>query len=64
VGASTRLVTRFPPRVLVIAGGTLVLGAMLYCSTLHRGIPYFPNLVMPLIVGGIGIGVANVPVGL
>jgi EmrB/QacA subfamily drug resistance transporter len=64
VAASTRLVTRFPPRVLVIAGGTLVLGAMLYCSTLHRGIPYFPNLVMPLIVGGIGIGVANVPVGL
>jgi EmrB/QacA subfamily drug resistance transporter len=64
VAASTRLVTRFPPRVLVIAGGILVLGAMLYCSTLHRGIPYFPNLVMPLVVGGIGIGVANVPVGL
>ena len=62
--ASSRLVTRFPPRVLVIAGGTLLVGAMLYSSTLHRGIPYFPNLVMPLVVGGIGIGVANVPLGL
>ena len=64
VGASSRLVTRFPPRVLVIAGGILVLGAMLYSSTLHRGIPYFPNLVVPLVVAGIGIGVANVPLAL
>ena len=61
MGASSQLVTRFPPRVLVIAGGILVVGAMLYSSTLHRGIPYFPNLVMPLVVGGIGIGVVNVP---
>ena len=64
VVASSRLVTRFPPRVLVIAGGILLVGAMLYSSTLHRGIPYFPNLVMPLVVGGIGIGLANVPLGL
>ena len=64
VGASSRLVTRFPPRVLVIAGGILLLGAMLYGSTLHRGIPYFPNLVVPLVVAGIGIGVVNVPLGL
>ena len=62
--ASSKLVTRFPPRVLVIAGGILLVGAMLYSSTLHRGIPYFPNLVMPLVVGGIGIGLANVPLGL
>jgi EmrB/QacA subfamily drug resistance transporter len=64
VVASSRLVTRFPPRVLVIGGGILVVGAMLYSSTLHRGVPYFPNLVVPLIIGGIGIGVANVPLGL
>ncbi len=62
--ASSRLVTRFPPRVLVIAGGILLVGAMLYSSTLHRGIPYFPNLVVPLVVGGIGIGLANLPLGL
>ena len=63
-GASSRLVTWFPPRVVVIAGGILVLGAMLYGSTLHRGIPYFPNLVLPIVVAGIGIGVINVPLGL
>jgi EmrB/QacA subfamily drug resistance transporter len=64
VGVSSRLVTRFPPRVLVIAGGMLLLAAILYMSKWHHGIPYFPNLVLPLVVGGVGIGIANVPVGL
>lgn len=64
VVASSPLVTRFSPRVLVIAGGSLVVGAMLYSSTFDSGIPYFPDLVMPLIVGGIGIGVVSVPLGL
>jgi hypothetical protein len=65
VGVSSRLVTWFPPRVVVIAGGILVLGAVLYgCSMLTRDIPYFPNLVVPLVVGGIGIGVVNVPLAL
>src|SRR5262249_47157754 len=48
-----------------IVGGILVLGAMLYfCSTLHRGIPYFPNLVLPLVVGAIGMGMTSVPLTL
>jgi len=47
--------------VLVIAGGLLVLAAMLYGSTLNRGIPYFPNLVVPIVVGGFGIGMIVVP---
>jgi hypothetical protein len=64
VVVSSRLVMWFPPRVLVIAGAILVLGAMLYGSTLHRGVPYFPNLVVPLVVGAIGLGVINVPLGL
>lgn len=64
VVASSPLVTRFSPRVLVISGGSLVVGAMLYSSTFDSGIPYFPDLVMPLIVGGIGIGVVSVPLGL
>jgi EmrB/QacA subfamily drug resistance transporter len=64
VGVSTRLVMWFSPRVTVIAGGTLVLGAMLYGSTLHSGVPYFPNLVVPLVVGAIGLGMINVPLGL
>jgi EmrB/QacA subfamily drug resistance transporter len=61
VGASSRLVARFPPRVVVISGAILVLGTMLYGSALHPGIPYFPNLVVPLVVGAIGIGMINLP---
>ena len=64
LAASSQLVSRFAPRVLVIAGGILVVGAMLYGSTLNSGIPYFPNLVMPIVVGGIGIGVIVVPLTL
>jgi hypothetical protein len=33
---------------------------MLYGSTLNRDIPYFPDLVAPLVVGGLGIGVISV----
>jgi EmrB/QacA subfamily drug resistance transporter len=64
VGAASRLVSWFPPRVMMIAGVILVLGAMLYGSTLNRGIPYFPNLVMPIIVGAIGLGMISVPLRL
>jgi EmrB/QacA subfamily drug resistance transporter len=59
--ASSRLVTRFPPRVLVIAGGILAVGAMLYSSTFNASMSYFPNLVLTIVVGGIGMGVLNVP---
>jgi EmrB/QacA subfamily drug resistance transporter len=61
LGLSSHLVSLFPPRVLVIAGGVLVLGAMIYGSTLNGGIPYFPNLVLPITVGGFGIGMIVVP---
>jgi EmrB/QacA subfamily drug resistance transporter len=61
LGVSSHLVSMFSPRVLTIAGGVLVLGAMLYGSTLHRGIDYFPDLVLPITVGGFGIGMIVVP---
>lgn len=61
LGASSQLVSHFAPRVLVIAGGVLVLGAMIYGSTLNAGIPYFPNLVLPIVIGGFGIGMIVVP---
>ncbi|HEY7054179.1 MAG TPA: MFS transporter [Mycobacterium sp.] len=61
LGMSSHLVSQFPPRVLVIAGGVFVLGAMIYGSTLNGGIPYFPNLVLPITVGGFGIGMIVVP---
>ncbi|PXX12090.1 MFS transporter [Mycolicibacterium moriokaense] len=64
LGLSSHLVSSFPPRVLVIAGGVLVIAAMLYGSTLNGGIPYFPNLVIPITVGGLGIGMIVVPLTL
>jgi hypothetical protein len=63
-GASSQLVMWFSPRVMVIAGAILVLGAMLYGSTLHRGILYFPNLMLPIAVGAVGIGMINISLGL
>jgi EmrB/QacA subfamily drug resistance transporter len=57
---AARIAPRIAPRWLVIGCGALVLGAMLYGSTLNRGIPYFPDLAVPLVVGGFGIGVISV----
>ncbi len=61
LGVSSHLVSLFPPRLLVMGGGVLVLAAMIYGSTLNGGIPYFPNLVLPITVGGFGIGMIVVP---
>ncbi|TRW80654.1 MFS transporter [Mycolicibacterium sp. 018/SC-01/001] len=61
LGVSSALVSKFQPRILVIGGGVLVLAAMLYGSTLDANIPYFPNLVLPITVGGFGIGMIVVP---
>lgn len=61
LGVSSHLVSFYRPRSLVIAGGVMVLAAMIYGSTLNGGIPYFPNLVLPIVVGGFGIGMIVVP---
>ena len=57
---TAKLAPHVAPRWLIIGGGSLVLAAMLYGSTLTRSIPYFPNLVLPIVVGGFGIGVISV----
>ncbi|MFI5510328.1 MFS transporter [Mycobacterium sp. NPDC051804] len=64
MGVSSRLVAWLPPRVVVVLGTFLMLGALLYGSTLNRDVHYFPNLVLPIVLGGIAIGVMNVPLGL
>lgn len=57
---AARLALRVAPRWLIMGGGVLVLGAMLYGSTLTRAIPYFPDLFWPVVIGGFGIGVIAV----
>ncbi|WP_024443176.1 MULTISPECIES: MFS transporter [unclassified Mycobacterium] len=64
LGLSSQLVRRFPPRVLVISGGVVLLGAMIYGSTINRNLPYFPNFVTLIVLGGLGIGVIVVPLTL
>jgi EmrB/QacA subfamily drug resistance transporter len=65
LGVSSQLVSRFSPRVLTIGGGILLFWAMLYgWAFMHRGVAYFPNLVLPIVIGGIGIGMAVVPLTL
>jgi EmrB/QacA subfamily drug resistance transporter len=65
LGVSSQLVSYLSPRVLTIGGGLLLIGAMLYgWGFMHRGVPYFPNLVVPIVVGGIGIGMVVVPLTL
>ena len=57
---TARLAPYIAPRWLIIGGGFFVLGAMIYGSTLTRTIPYFPDLLLPIVVGGFGIGVISV----
>jgi MFS family permease len=57
---TARLAPRIAPRWLIIGGGVFVLGAMLFGSTLTRTIPYFPDLLLPILIGGFGIGVISV----
>jgi fucose permease len=61
---SSRLVTRLAPRAVVSIGGVLLLVAVFCGSTLHRGVPYFPNLVLPIVLGGIGLGLIGLPLSL
>ncbi|WP_431236994.1 MFS transporter [Mycolicibacterium aichiense] len=65
VAVSTRFVTWFAPRLIVLVGAALVLGSMIYGGlTINPHMPYFPNLVIPIVIGSIGIGLINVPLGL
>jgi EmrB/QacA subfamily drug resistance transporter len=64
LGAGTifaaRIAPYVAPRWMILGAGLLVPVAMLYGSTLNRGVPYFPDLLAPLVVGGFGIGVISV----
>lgn len=57
---AARVAPLISPRLLIIGGGAFLVAAMLYGSTLTRTIPYFPDLFVPIVVGGFGIGVISV----
>ena len=60
-----RLVTRFSPRVVVIAGGIVVLGATLCASTCSTAASRTSRIsVLPIVFGAIGLGMIGVPLAL
>ncbi len=64
-GIASRLVTRFAPRVIVVAGGPRTRrDGVLSARPSNPGTQYFPYLVLPIVVGVVGMGIMNVALGL
>ena len=49
---------------MVIAGAILLLGAMSVRRDAQPRHPLLPELVLPIVIAGIGLGMINVPLGL
>jgi len=55
------LVSRFGPRPLLVAGLVPVVGGMAWLGQLTTGTGYFPGVLVPMLLMGIGMGLAFVP---
>jgi EmrB/QacA subfamily drug resistance transporter len=60
-GLSTRLVQRFPLRAMVAAGCTIAAGGLLLMTRLQPDSTYVEALLPALVVAGVGMGLAFVP---
>ncbi|MBO0822618.1 MAG: MFS transporter [Actinobacteria bacterium] len=56
-----RLVTRFGPKPLLVTGLLPVVGGMSWLGQLTTGTGYFPGVLVPMLLLGVGFGVAFVP---
>ena len=56
-----RLTARFGSERLLVAGLAIALVGMTWLSRIDAGTPYFPNVALPLVALGIGIGLAFIP---
>jgi EmrB/QacA subfamily drug resistance transporter len=56
-----RLVARFGPRPLMLAGLLPVVGGMTWLGQLTTTTSYFPGVVIPMLLLGLGMGVVFVP---
>lgn len=56
-----RVASRVNPARLLVTGLTIALGAMLWIRGLNAGTQYFPQLALPMILLGIGMGIAFIP---
>jgi EmrB/QacA subfamily drug resistance transporter len=56
-----RLVARFGPKPLMIAGLLPVVAGMTWLGQLSAGTTYFPGVLIPMLLLGVGMGVVFVP---
>jgi len=56
-----RLVARFGPKPLMIAGLLPVVAAMTWLGQLTTGTGYFPGVLVPMLLLGLGMGIVFVP---
>jgi EmrB/QacA subfamily drug resistance transporter len=56
-----RLVTRFNPKTLMVAGLLPVVAGMSWLGQLTTGTSYFPGVLIPMLLLGLGMGVVFVP---
>ncbi|HTX81574.1 MAG TPA: MFS transporter [Streptosporangiaceae bacterium] len=56
-----RLATRFGPKPLMIVGLVPVVAGMAWLGQLSTGTSYFPGVLIPMVMLGVGMGVAFVP---
>ncbi|GAB88814.1 putative major facilitator superfamily transporter [Gordonia rhizosphera NBRC 16068] len=62
---ASKLALAIQPRWLVLFGGTIILAGCLYASSIAtRGPGYFPEIALPVLVIGIGVGFAVIPLTL
>jgi MFS family permease len=63
--STTRIVPRLAPRFgdtkLLVGGLVLALTAMVWTSRISAGTQYFPQLAVPMLLLGLGMGVAFIP---
>lgn len=62
---ASKLSLMIQPRWLVLAGGAVIFGGCLYAASIATSDPsYFPNIALPVIVIGFGVGLAVIPLTL
>ncbi|MEV6768233.1 MFS transporter [Nocardia sp. NPDC051030] len=64
-GISSKLALRVQPRWLVVAGGTVIVLGCVYAAAITARTPaYFPDIAIPVLAVGFGVGFAVVPLTL
>lgn len=61
---ASKLAEKYAPRWIVAGGGVVLIGGFGYATTLGTHISYWPDLLLPILIIGAGVGVVLVPLTL